>query len=247
VLDLKMPDLQRSLGLHVRKLRNERGWSRRELAGRTQLSERFLALVEAGEGNPSIASLEQIARALDVAAASLLAIPSRSSVIALLGLRGAGKSAVGRALAKRLRVDFVELDSRIEEAAGLSLREIFELHGEEHYRRMEREALEALLANDGRVVLATGGGIVAHRDTFELLRRSATTVWLKATPEEHWSRVLAQGDHRPMANDPLAMARLRALLAEREPLYRMSHHIADTSGRSVESIVKQLSAISAVK
>ena len=253
---MKDRGLLRQIGLQVRHVRGERGWSRRELASQTGLSERFLAQVETGQGNPSVLSLIQIADALGTTAAELLTPPPRASVIALLGLRGAGKSTVGSALAARLEVPFVELDSRVEEAAGLSLREIFELHGEDYYRRWEREALEAVLAKasetslvssggfppaaKGGAVLATGGGIVTHRENFDLLRRSATTIWLRAKPEEHWDRVVAQGDHRPMANDPLAKIHLHELLARREDLYRTADHIVDTSGASVEEIVDRI-------
>src|SRR5262245_19474708 len=237
--------LLEALGVRVRRLRNDRGWSRRELAARTELSERFLAQVETGEGNPSVSSLSRIAQALETTPADLLAVPRRE-VLALLGLRGAGKSTVGRALAARTGAAFIELDARIEERAGLSLGEIFELHGEDYYRAREREALESVLSSGAEagaissaasVILAGGGGIVTHAENFDLLRRNATTVWLRATPEDHWDRVVAQGDHRPMANDPLAKIHLRELLARREDLYRSADRTIDTSGTSVESIV----------
>ena len=235
------PALLETVSSKVRDLRRAKGWSRRELAERAALSERFLAQVEAGEGNPSVLSLERIAATLGTSAAALLAAPSGPRVVALLGLRGAGKSTVGRALAARLGAAFVELDARVEEAAGLTLREIFELHGEDHYRRIEREALDALLAGgSGPVVLATGGGIVTHREAFERLRGGATTVWLRATPDEHWGRVVSQGDHRPMANDPLAMAHLRELLGRREDLYSTAELIVDTSGKSVTEVVERI-------
>ena len=232
--------LLEAVGARVRQLRAGRGWSRRELAGRAKLSERFLAQVESGAGNPSLRTLAQIAQALEISPASLLATPPRSAIVAMLGLRGAGKSTVGRALAERRGVPFVELDARIEEASGLSLGEIFELHGEEYYRRREREALDLLLAGGGRVVLGTGGGIVTHAENFETLKRRATTIWLRATPEEHWERVVAQGDHRPMANDPLARTHLKELLVRRENLYRTADHIIETSGATVEEIVDHL-------
>src|SRR5262245_29108526 len=155
--------LLEALGVRVRRLRNDRGWSRRELAARTELSERFLAQVETGEGNPSVSSLSRIAQALETTPADLLAVPRRE-VLALLGLRGAGKSTIGRALAARTGAAFLELDARIEEEAGLSLAEIFELHGEDYYRAREREALEGVLALGTRTVLATGGGIVTHAE-----------------------------------------------------------------------------------
>jgi XRE family aerobic/anaerobic benzoate catabolism transcriptional regulator len=239
--------LLRALGVRVRQLRDERGWSRRALAERTDLSERFLAQIESGEGNPSVQSLSRLARALETTPADLLASPPRARVVALLGLRGAGKSSVGGALAERTGAVFIELDALIEEAAGLALGEIFELHGEGYYRAREREALERVLAGghgaDSGVILAAGGGIVTHPENFSLLRANATTVWLRATPGEHWDRVVAQGDHRPMANDPLAKTHLRELLARREDLYRTADQTIDTSGASVESIVDRLAPL----
>ena len=232
--------LLRGLGERVRKLRRQKGWSRRELSSRAAVSERFLSQVEGGAGNPSVKSLARIAHSLGTTPSALLADASRASLVALLGLRGAGKSTVGAALASRLRVPFVELDQRIEETAGLSLNEIFEVHGEESYRRWERQALESLLATGGPAVVAAGGGIVAHGDTFDLLRRHAVTIWLKARPEEHWDRVVAQGDHRPMANDPLAQESLRDLLARREPLYQTADHTVNTSGVPVQRIVERI-------
>lgn len=232
-----------ALGARVRSLRRERAWSRRDLAAATGLSERFLAQVEMGKGNPSVLSLERIAAALSTSPAALLATDGAPRLIALLGLRGAGKSTLGGRLAERLGLPFIELDARIEEASGLSLREIFELHGEDYYRRLERDALEAIIGGAEPAVLATGGSLVTHSENFELLARHAVTLWLRATPEEHWSRVVAQGDHRPMANDPLAMERLRELLARREGLYAEADHTVSTSGESVERLVDRLAAI----
>jgi XRE family aerobic/anaerobic benzoate catabolism transcriptional regulator len=163
-------------------------------------------------------------------------------VIALIGLRGAGKSTVGPRLAKRLKLPFVELDQRIERAAGMTLGELFALHGEAYYRRLERETLMALLAEPGGVVVATGGSIVNDRETFRLLRRRAVTVWLRARPEDHWNRVVAQGDRRPMAEHPHAMEELRALLAARERHYAEAEHVVDTWRHSVDGVVDALVA-----
>lgn len=213
--------------------------SRRELSERSGVSERFLAELEGGRGNISLARFADVCAALGTAPAELLAGTEegrRPAAVALLGVRGAGKSTVGAALATRLGAPFVELDQRIEQAAGLSLGEIFELHGEAHYRRLEREALKGAL--DGSpVVLATGGSIVSDGGSYSLLRGRARTVWLRGRAEDHWDRVIRQGDRRPMAENPHAFAQLRQLMAEREPLYARAHHIVDTSGRSVDQVI----------
>lgn len=148
---------------------------------------------------------------------------------ALVGLRGAGKTTLGKAVAKKLRIAFIELDKEIEDAAGMPLSDIFGFHGEPHYRRLEHDQLKAVLQRKGRAVIATGGGIVTASDTYELLRRSCYTVWLEASPEDHWQRVVAQGDHRPMKGKPQAMADLRSILAARRELYARAHARIDTS------------------
>src|SRR6185295_13081297 len=189
------------LGRRVRALRSRLGYTLHELAGRAGLSSRFLIQVEAGAANISVKKLAGLAKALGTTPAALLAEPGSEParpVIALLGLRGAGKTTIGRRLARRLRVPFVELDRRIEEAAGLGLTEIFALHGEEYYRRLEYLALEGILAEGRPMVLATGGGMVTRPEAMALLRHRATTIWLRALPEDHWNRVVQQGDRRPM-------------------------------------------------
>jgi XRE family aerobic/anaerobic benzoate catabolism transcriptional regulator len=228
----------------VRRARAARHWTIRELAEQSGLSVRFLVQVEAGTGNISVRRLADLARALKMAAADLLTDGDADAprVVALLGLRGAGKTTIGRQLARRLHVRFVELDKRIEQIASLSLAEIFSLYGDEHYRRLERDALADVL-NEGRAaVLATGGGIVTSPDTYAMLKKSAVTVWLRASPEDHWTRVLRQRDRRPMADRPQAMADLRAILAAREPLYANADRTVDTSGRDVGDIVDELAA-----
>lgn len=235
-----------TLGERIRALRAARGFTLRELAERAELSARFLVQLESGTANVSVRKLAALARALGTTPSELLAGPGGEAdlpVIALLGLRGAGKSTIGRRLARRLRVPFVELDRRVEEAAGLSLDEIFALHGQDYYRRLERDALELLLADDRPVVVATGGGIVASGETYAFLRRRALTVWLRAEAEDHWNRVVQQGDRRPMADNPEAMAELRRLLAERQPLYAEAAHVVDTSRLSVDEAVAAIEKV----
>lgn len=206
------------------------------MSDRCGLSERFIAQIETGRGNPSLKSVAEIAAALGTSPASLLTFGG-GGMVALLGLRGAGKSSVGPRLAERLARPFIELDARIEALAGLTLTEIWQLHGESTYRELERDALERVLAAAPRAVVATGGGIVTEPATYELLRQRAATIWLRASPQCHWERVTKQGDQRPMGSDPQAMERLRRLLAKREPLYRRAHHTVDTTNLSVETVV----------
>jgi XRE family aerobic/anaerobic benzoate catabolism transcriptional regulator len=227
------------LGDRVRAWRATQRMTRKALAAASGVSERYLAQLEAGQGNISVLLLRKLARAMNVAVDSLVReepepAPRR---IALLGLRGAGKSTVGAALAKRRGIEFVEVDVRIEETAGLRLSEIFELHGEAYYRRLEREVLTRVLTSGHATVLATGGSIVNDRDNYAILRERCTTVWLRARPEDHWNRVIQQGDRRPMAKNPHAYSELRALLTAREPLYSAADHIVDTSGRTVEQVL----------
>jgi XRE family aerobic/anaerobic benzoate catabolism transcriptional regulator len=233
------------LGRTVREARAARGLTLRELAARSGLSSRFLVQVEGGRGNLSVRSLAAVARALGTTPAVLLAdgVPPRPPVIALLGLRGAGKTTIGRRLARRLHRPFVELDRRIERAAGLSLGEIFSLHGEEYYRRLERHALEAILDAGRPVVVATGGSLVTSPETYALLRQRALTVWLRAEPEDHWNRVVQQGDRRPMADHPQAMAELRRLLSARESLYAEAAHTIDTSRLGIDGAMRALEAL----
>jgi XRE family transcriptional regulator, aerobic/anaerobic benzoate catabolism transcriptional regulator len=235
-----------TLGGRIRSLRAARGFTLKELAERAELSARFLVQLESGTANVSVRKLAALARALGTTPADILSGPGGEAempVIALLGLRGAGKSTIGRRLARRLRVPFVELDRRVEEAAGLSLDEIFALHGQDYYRRLERDALERLLAEDQPAVVATGGGIVTSGETYAFLRRRALTVWLRAEAEDHWNRVVQQGDRRPMADNPGAMAELRRLLAERQPLYAEATHIVDTSRHGVDDVVATIEGL----
>jgi XRE family aerobic/anaerobic benzoate catabolism transcriptional regulator len=218
--------------------------TRRDLSARSGVSARFLAQIETGAGNVSLRRLEDLARALEVPLLQLVAAPGGAGGprVALIGLRGAGKSTVGARLARALKVPFLEIDSLIEEAAGLPLGQIFEMHGERYFRRLEREVLTRFAAAGGPGVLAAGGGLVTDPETFGLLRASCTTVWLSARPRDHYERVLAQGDRRPMAGKPDAMAELEALLASRRPLYAMADLTIDTSRLPVAETVRRIAA-----
>jgi XRE family aerobic/anaerobic benzoate catabolism transcriptional regulator len=274
-------DLLPALGERVRTLRARRGMTRKILARDSGVSERYLALLENGDGNGSVMVLAKVAAALHVPVVELLreertAPPEREQLqsllkrlspaqlktahdmlsrafdaevkarmrrIALVGLRGAGKSSLGAALAKQLRVPFVELDREVEREANVSLNEIFLLYGQAGYRRYERAALERIFAKHDRVVIATGGSIVSEPDTYDLLLSTCYTVWLKAQPEEHMARVVAQGDTRPMKGNREAMEDLRRILVTRAPLYGRADAVVDTAGRVFNASLDELARL----
>ena len=191
------------------------------------------------------ASLAQVARVREILSGATPAVTqaaARADRVALIGLRGAGKSTLGRIAADRLGCDFIELDREIERAHGLSTAEILALYGQEGFRRREQAMLRDLVARPGAMIVAAGGGIVAEPLTFDLLLASFHTVWLKAAPAEHMARVRQQGDLRPMGDAPTAMQELRAILTSREPLYARAHTTIDTSGLAVEPAAAKLLA-----
>jgi XRE family aerobic/anaerobic benzoate catabolism transcriptional regulator len=165
---------------------------------------------------------------------------SRAGRIALVGLRGAGKTTLGAALGKATGLPFFELDKEIERLSGTSLGAIIELYGQQAYRRYELQALQELMAAQPQFIVATGGSLVAESATYELLLRSCYTVWVRTTPEEHMRRVLAQGDLRPMAGSQQAMDDLRRILEERSELYGRADFAIETTGRTVEESVREL-------
>jgi len=273
------------LGQRVRKIRALRGMSRKALAAASGVSERYLAQLEAGEGNLSIMLLRRIARATGApiedlvsdqpaspqwplmrdllahaspesieaakailrghGAAVLQPAPNSEAVprVALIGLRGAGKTTLGRIAAERLGWRFVELNHEIERLAGFSVTEIFKLYGQEGYRKLEQRALQATAKSPPPLILATGGGIVAEALTFDLLLNAFDTIWVKARPGEHMARVREQGDLRPMSNESDAMNELVAILSSREPLYARARAVLDTSGRTLEESAQSLTRL----
>jgi XRE family transcriptional regulator, aerobic/anaerobic benzoate catabolism transcriptional regulator len=187
------------------------------------------------------ATPDQIAQAKDILSNGGSAPLWRAfSGIALIGLRGAGKSTLGKMLAEQIGWSFVELNKEIERQNGLEVAEIINLYGQEGFRRMEQATLVQLLARKELMVLATGGGIVSEPVTFDLILKSFYTIWLKAEPEEHMARVRKQGDLRPMADDRSAMAELRNILVSREPLYTRANAMVDTAGLSVDAAATRL-------
>ena len=227
------------VGRRVRERRKERALTLKDLAKRAGLSERFVSDLEAGRANISVLNLAAVGAALELPMAAFFA-PVDHGVVSLLGLRGAGKSTIGKALAARLDVPFFELDQLVEREAGMALTEIFSIHGEAYFRRLEHAALQRFLNAHEKAVLATGGGLVTSPEAFRLLLERTRTVWLKATAKEHWARVVGQGDLRPMQNRPEAKAELQRRLREREPLYAQAHRVVNTSGREVSEVVDEL-------
>ena len=231
------------IGARVRARRTSMGWTLQDIADRSGVSVRFLTDLELGKGNISIVRLASVARALDAPLVSLF--PSeddKGPVVALVGLRGAGKSTVGRALSQQLKIPFVELDGLVEKQANLSLAELFSLHGEAYYKRLAYAALLKVLARDEPIVLATGGSVVTDVETWQLLKRRTHTVWLRASPDDHWKRVRRQGDTRLMATRTAAIAELRSILSQRTRLYSEAAETIDTGSVRVHEAVRLIGA-----
>lgn len=160
--------------------------------------------------------------------------------ICLVGLRGAGKSTLGAKIGELLAMPFVELNAEIEDQAGMPVAEIIALYGQEGYRQLEAKALEGLIAREDRLILAVGGGIVSDDDTYQQLLSRCHTIWLKAAPMEYMARVRAQGDLRPMADNPQAMIQLRQILKTREKQYALAEYHLDTSGKTWDASLDDL-------
>lgn len=269
------------VGALVRKARAKRGVTRKVLAKLSGTSERYLAQIEAGDGNPSVLVLDAIAHGLGLSLADLLPLDAenatrrramerllrapppqveailhlldgpRGSVaagkrgrrLALVGLRGAGKSTLGAALAERLTCPFIELDKMIESDRGAPVAILVEVYGPAAFRRYERDSLDHVIATYPEAVIATAGGIVADETTFARLLERTHVVWLRASPADHMRRVMEQGDFRPMGSNQEAMADLVTILEAREPDYGRAAAELMTSGLSIEESVETLMKI----
>jgi XRE family aerobic/anaerobic benzoate catabolism transcriptional regulator len=237
-----MSEVLSQIGVRLRARRLDWELTQAELARRAGVSPRFLVQLEKGEGNISVGRLAEVCDALSFPLAELFRGigPGRPDKVALVGLRGAGKSTVGARLAEATEAKFIELDALVEEEAGMSLSEIFEMRGEAHYRAVERQVLERVLRESGPVVIAAGGSIVTAPDTWKRLQEGARTVWLQASPGSHLERVRAQGDLRPMQGRPNAHAELEAILDERSGLYAEADVHLDTDGLGIDGVVQAL-------
>jgi len=266
-----------ALGRQVRESRERRGLARKAVSQSAGVSERYLAQLEAGEGNASVLLLRSVAGALAIPLTELIdpregavekrlirrfldGLPehrledvvfrlmrdygeeaaTRRKRVALVGLRGAGKTTLGSALAAELGKPFIELDHEIEREAGVSLSEIFLLYGQAGYRRIERRCLERQIGVQAELVMSVGGGIVSEPETYNLLLQHCFTIWIKASPDEHMARVAAQGDLRPMQGHTEAMADLKRILDSRELLYRKADVTIDTAGEDPRQSLSKL-------
>jgi len=239
-MDTRTQSLLARIADRVRRARKHEGLTAKVVAQRAGLSLRFYSSLESGEANIAVGRLAAVADALGVALETLVSGESPPVAIAMLGLRGAGKSTIGLRIADDIGIPFIELDQSVEAEAGLRLTEIFALHGEAYYRRLEASCLQAIVHTGKPCVLALSGAIVHNTDAFDLVRQHCTSIWLKAQPEKHMHRVIEQGDYRPMADRENAMADLRALLEDREPLYRQADITLDTSRSTPDHIATAL-------
>ena len=270
------------IGRMVRLGRAKRGMSRRQLAQASGTSERYLAQIESGAGNPSVLVLRAIADALEMPMFELLpqtggvaapyariidllgrappsdlaaiadsierqiahiAAADRGRRIGLVGLRGAGKSTLGKLLAEKLGVPFIELNRRVEQEYGATVPLLIEMSGIATFRRYERACLERAIAENEGAVIATAGGIVSNPETYSLLLRRTHTVWISAQPDEHMGRVMKQGDFRPMAKNREAMADLNAILESRRADYARAEVTLDTSDATVQQSFAKLAKL----
>lgn len=270
-----------SFGERLRALRAKAGMTRKQLAAASRTSQRYLAHLEAGTGNPSLEVLQALATALDLTVAELLPMagerspayaaaaaavrrlpPERLAAlqawvrtssgrsekkrrIVLLGLRGAGKSALGKDLANRLGLPFLEMSELVERTYGGPIGLLIELGGQGALRRYEAEAWESLLISHEGAVIAAPGGIVADGPLYERILITAHSIWLRASPKDHMARVMAQGDFRPMANNREAMADLKAILEARSADYARADAAVDTSRQDFQSTLELLERTSA--
>jgi len=273
-------DVQPEVASRLRAARAKVGMTRKQLAGASHTSERYLAHIEAGMGNPTVAMIEALALALDIAPAELMPMggersdiraeaaavlrrfpesklatlldqmrrpdamrSSKGGRIVLLGLRGAGKSSLGRALAERLDLPFLEMSKEVERAYGGEMRFLIEIGGQNALRRYEHEAWETMQAEHDHAVIATPGGVVADPVLFDRLLATAHSVWLRASPEDHMNRVIAQRDFRPMASNRGAMEDLKAILQARSGEYGRADVELDTSIQDFDTTVDRLERV----
>ncbi|MFT7517095.1 MAG: XRE family aerobic/anaerobic benzoate catabolism transcriptional regulator [Myxococcota bacterium] len=236
--------LLKLLGKRVRRLRMQQNRSLQSLSQEASLSRRFLVEIEAGRANPSLAKLASLSHSLGIALGSLCDLPVHTipyNRICLLGIRGAGKSTIGPKLAAKIGVGFQELDDAIENKAGMPTRDIFETEGRDGFLKREADSVEDWLRENESGVLALPGSIVNHNIAYERLLSTCTTIWLNASADAHYERIVAQGDTRPLeGGHSAAMRHLDILFKDRRSAYERADLIIDTSSKSIENCLQQI-------
>jgi XRE family transcriptional regulator, aerobic/anaerobic benzoate catabolism transcriptional regulator len=265
------------VGARIRAARAKAGVTRKQLAVASGASERYLAHLEAGTGNPSVDMLAAIGDALDMAMADLLPLGGergaleqraaslmrrlpkdklqgaiewmqrplqvaggKANRIALIGLRGGGKSSLGAALAKRMKLPFFEISKEVERVYGGAIGLLIEMNGQSALRRYETEVFETICRDHPSAVIAAPGAIVADGPLYDSLLTATHSIWLQATPQDHMDRVIAQGDLRPMGSGRSAMDDLKAILASRAPDYARADASLDTSAQDFAQTIDKL-------
>jgi XRE family aerobic/anaerobic benzoate catabolism transcriptional regulator len=243
-----LADLTHRIGGHVRALRRHRGMSRRRLSDVSGVSERYLAQLEGGTGNVTIGILHRLSLVFDCAVESLVAAGARgdnakAQRIALLGVRGGGKTTLGKAVSAALDVPFIEVTSQIEAISGMDVGEVISLYGQDGYRRYEEEAIASIIEEHDRAVIAVGGGIVEVAASYDMLLQHFHTILVEASPAEHIARVRAQGDERPMQGFATAEAHLRTMLHDRQTAFARADHNISTAGKDVADSTASILAL----
>ncbi len=276
--DLSIEKLTRDVGNQVRSIRSRRGLTRKILASQSEVSERYLARLEQGTANISMALLWRIANALGIRIGSLLPVQEKENIkyaplgelietlstemqvqafqllndnltktpvkscrgVALIGLRGGGKSTLGKRLSDHFEVPFINLHDKISTLAGMEMGELILLTGQSSYRRLELQALQQSMHDHPQAVIETGGSLISEAETYRLLRDNFFTVWVRALPDDHMSRVIKQGDMRPIVSSNKAMDDLKLILKEREDDYRLADFHIMTSGHTIDESFTEL-------
>ena len=230
------------LGQRIRNQRKKRLYTQSDLAQKAGVSLRFVAQLESGKGNASVQKLADICFVLDISLSQLFRGigTGHSKIISLVGMKGAGKSTMGKMLSQKLEIDFIELDEEIVRLSQMSLSEIFSFGGEQFYHELSSRALDELFDRSHSCVVATGGSIVLHQENWRRLRDFSTTIWLQTSPQNHLQRVMNQGDFRPIEGRSNALAELHQILEQRKPFYAQSQKSIDTDAHDIHGVLEEL-------
>ena len=241
-------ELSLRIGAHVRTRRQARGMSRRMLSKISGVSERYLAKLETGNGNVTVGILHRLSLVFGCAVEDLIGGNARPNGekghrLALLGVRGGGKTTLGRSISAKRGIPFIEISSQVQAVSGMEVGEVISLYGHDGFRRYEEEAIASIIEDYDKVIIAIGGGIVETPENYNLLLRHFHTVWIKTSAAEHIGRVRAQGDERPMVGFAAAEEHLANMLSQREADFSRADLVIDTSSVSVECSVAKLTEL----